>query len=217
MESLAYFLHSLHSPEGIMNLIRSGGLLLISAIVFSETGLLVGFFLPGDSLIITAGIFTSSSELTGQPLFSLSSMLICLSFAAVIGDQSGYFLGSRLGVWVQHQKNSWFIKKKHLRDAHEFYEKHGDRAIILAHFVPIFRTFVPFTAGAAKMSYRRFARVNVIGALLWVWSMTLAGHYLGQTPWAKKLHQIILIVIFVSILPMIYSITKAWINKRKAA
>lgn len=216
MEQLLEFVKNLHSSEGVTELIRMGGLALITFIIFAETGLLFGFFLPGDSLIITAGIFTASNEITGEPLFSLSQMLLYLSIAAIIGDQCGYFLGTRAGEWVRHRPDSFFIKKKHLKKAHDFYEKYGSAAIILAHFMPILRTFVPFAAGASKMTYSKFARVNVIGALLWVWSMTFIGHYIGTTPLAKKLDRIIVLVVFVSILPMIISfIRKVYFSNRK--
>jgi membrane-associated protein len=216
MEHVFEFLKNLHSSEGIIGLIRTGGLALIAFIIFAETGLLVGFFLPGDSLIITAGIFTAANEMTDAPLFSLNQMLLWLSIAAIIGDQCGYFLGTRAGEWVRHRPDSWLIKKKHLKKAHDFYEKYGSLAIILAHFMPILRTFVPFAAGASKMTYSKFARVNVIGAVLWVWSMTLIGHYIGTTPLAKKLDRIIVLVVFVSILPMIISfVRKVYFSNRK--
>jgi len=212
METILEFIKSLHSPEGMGDMIRSGGLLLLAIIVFAETGLLIGFFLPGDSLLITAGIFTSTDGAGGLGILELWPLLIVLSICAVVGDQVGYFLGRKSGAMIFEKRDTFLFKKKHVIAAHKFYEKKGGRAIIFARFVPILRTFVPFVAGVAKMNPANFTKYNAVGGVLWVFSMVLIGHKLGKTAWANHLHQIIIVVIFVSILPMIISGLKAWLR-----
>lgn len=210
MESLLHSLKELHSAEGIRHIIEAGGMLALIGIVFAETGLLVGFFLPGDSLLITAGIFAVSDGMGGAPLFNVWILLVTLMAAAIIGDQVGYLLGAKTGDLVYSRKDSLLFKRKHLDAAHAFYEKHGAKALIFARFVPIMRTFVPFAAGMAQMNYRSFVRYNVLGGMLWVISMILIGYFLGQTPLANKIDKIIVVVIFVSILPLIWSGFRAW-------
>lgn len=216
MAELLHFFQNLHSAEGLQELIRTGGLVVVVAIVFSETGLLAGFFLPGDSLLVTAGIFASSDMIGGQPIFHLESLLGCVIVAAVIGDQLGFFLGRKAGPLIFKAEDSWIFKKKHLNSAHAFYEKYGPRALIGARFVPIFRTFVPFVAGVAQMRYWTFFRYSLIGGVVWVSSMVLLGFYLGKTPMAQKLHQVILVIIFVSILPVVITVAKNLIQRRRS-
>jgi len=213
VDAIIEFLKSLHSPEGMGQLIKTGGVLILALIVFAETGLLVGFFLPGDSLLITAGIFTSTDGANGPGILNLWVLLGVLSVCAVVGDQVGYLLGRKAGPLIFRREDSMFFKKKHLLAATEFYERNGGKAIIVARFVPILRTFVPFAAGVAQMRPRDFSRYNVFGGILWVFSMILTGHFLGRTAWANKLHQIILVVIFVSVLPLIFSTLKAFSKK----
>jgi membrane-associated protein len=213
MEAILHFLGNIHTPEGIEALIRSGGLLVLIAIVFAETGLLAGFFLPGDSLLVTAGLLCSRSLSGGEPILNIWTVNLTLMAAAVIGDQVGFWLGRKSGPKIFNRPDNRFFKKKYVMEAHAFYEKHGGKAIILARFVPILRTFVPFVAGVADMSYRRFVAFNIFGGIGWVLSMTLLGYFLGQSPLGEKLHLIILVVIFVSILPMIIGLLKRFLSK----
>jgi membrane-associated protein len=214
MDTILDFLRSLHSADGLRHLVQTGGLVALVGIVFAETGLLAGFFLPGDSLLVTAGIFAAGDGAGGPPLFSLSVLIGVLCVAAVVGDQLGYILGAKTGDLILQRPDGMFFKKKHLTAAHEFYEKHGSKAIVLARFVPILRTFVPFAAGMAKMSYSGFVRFNVIGGILWVSSMILLGYFVGMTPLGQQLHRVILVVIFVSVLPLFISVGKAWMRLR---
>jgi membrane-associated protein len=196
-------------------LVHSGGLALLVTIVFSETGLLVGFFLPGDSLLVTAGIFAASDGMGGPGLFSLATLLGSLSAAAIMGDQVGYVLGSRTGHLISRRPDSLLFKQKHLKAAHDFYEKYGPRAIILARFVPIFRTFVPFAAGMAGMKYSTYLRFDIVGGILWICSMILLGYFLGRSPLADQLHKVILVVIFVSVIPIVASAARGIALKRR--
>jgi membrane-associated protein len=205
----------LYSPEGLETIIRNGGLLLLVAIVFAETGLLVGFFFPGDSLLVTAGVFSSTSFNGNEPVLNIVTLNLSLMAAAIIGDQVGFYLGRKTGPKIFNKPDSRFFKKKYALEAHEFYEKHGGKAIFLARFIPILRTFVPFIAGVADMNYRHFVVYNVVGGISWVFSMTMLGYFLGRSPWGEKLHLIILVVIFVSILPMIVGVMKRFVFNRR--
>ncbi len=173
------------------------GYLVLAAIIFSETGLLVGFFLPGVSLLFAAGFLAS------QDVFSLVPLLLVLSTAAVVGDAVNYQIGKRMGEHVFEKGKLRFIKHSHLMAAKAFYEKHGGQAIILARFAPLVRTFTPFVAGVAKMNCRQFVVYNIIGGVGWVVSMTVAGYFLGQIPWVKaNFEKVVLIIVFVSLLPI---------------
>jgi len=194
IDTLRTFLQSIADVEGI---IRWGGLALVTAIVFAETGLLIGFFLPGDSLLVTAGVFAAAGHLDIRVLLSL------VTLAAVIGDQVGYYIGYRTGPMIFRREDSLLFKKQHLIRAHNFYEKHGGKTIILARFMPIIRTFAPVVAGVGKMDYRRFVSFNIVGGVAWVWSMSMLGYFLGRTipDIDKNIHFVIAVVIFLSILP----------------
>jgi membrane-associated protein len=207
-------LKNLHTAEGIEHLIRAGGLGVLIFIVFAETGLLVGFFLPSDSLLVTAGVLSSRSINGTEPILNYFVLNAALMAAAVIGDQVGYLLGRKTGPKIFDRPDNRFFKKKYAIEAHEFYERHGGKAIILARFVPILRTFVPFIAGVALMSYRKFVIFNVLGGIGWVFSMTTLGYFLGRSPWGEKLHLIILVVVFISVLPMFIGIIKRFVLKR---
>lgn len=208
MEQLLSIIKDLHSPEGLRHIVQTGGLIALTGIIFAETGLLAGFFLPGDSLLVTAGIFASNDGMGGPGIFNVWILLTVLSVAAVVGDQVGFYLGRKAGKLIYQRPDSFFFKKKHLKDAHDFFEKHGPKALIFARFVPIFRTFVPFTAGIGQMNYAKFVRYNVVGGILWIFSMVLLGYYLGTTPLANELHKVIIVVVFVSILPIVFSFAK---------
>src|SRR5208282_3974911 len=146
-DALKSFLHALYNVE---QLVRWGGTILVSGIVFVETGLFVGFFLPGDSLLVTAGIFAAAGQL------SLYWLLVPVSVCAIAGDQLGYWIGRKMGQGLYNRPDSRFFKRRHLEQAHEFYEAHGGQTIIIARFVPIIRTFCPPVAGAARMNYTRY-------------------------------------------------------------
>ena len=182
METLYHFLANLHTAEGIENLIRAGGLTVLIFIVFAETGLLVGFFFPGDSLLVTAGVLCSKSMNGGEPILDFYLLNFSLILAAIIGDQVGFWLGRKTGPKIFDKPDNRFFKKKYAIEAHQFYEKHGGKAIVLARFMPILRTFVPFIAGVADMPYRRFFFFNIFGGIGWVLSMTSLGYFIGQSP-----------------------------------
>jgi|SRR5271154_2189194 len=202
IEFLKQILAQLYNVRG---LIEWGGPILVCAIVFVETGLFVGFFLPGDSLLVTAGVFAGAGHL------SLSVLLIFVTLCAIAGDQLGYFIGRIAGQTLYKREDSRFFRKRHLERAHEFYEKYGGKTIILARFVPIIRTFCPPVAGAAKMNYAHYLLYDIFGGVLWVWSMTLLGYTLGRTVpnIDKRIHFVIAAVIVASLLPAIYSTWKA--------
>lgn len=199
MESIRHFLHSLYDPEGLRQLISWGGPALVCAIIFVETGLFVGFFLPGDSLLVTAGIFA------GQHVISLRWLLLPGILCAILGDQVGYWIGRSTGPALYRREDSLFFRRSHLQRAHEFYEKYGGRAVILARFVPIVRTFCPPVAGAAAMRYSTYLIYDIFGGTLWISSMLLGGYVAGSRipNIAKYLHYIIAGIIFLSILPPI--------------
>ncbi len=206
----------LYSPEGLTTIIRTFGLIGLTAIVFAETGLLVGFFLPGDSLLVTAGIL-SCPEAAGGGMFDPFVLAACLIVAAIVGDQVNYVLGRKAGELVFSRPDGRLIKRKHFEDAHAFYMAHGGSAILLARFVPILRTFVPFVAGAAQMPYRSFVVFNVVGGGSWVVSMVLIGHFLGQTPLAKNLHGVIIVVVAISLIPLVVGALRQYWSARVAA
>jgi membrane-associated protein len=215
MEQLLSLIKELHSPEGLRHIVQAGGLIALTGIIFAETGLLAGFFLPGDSLLVTAGIFASNDGMGGPGIFNVWILLTVLSVAAIVGDQVGFYLGRKAGKLIYERPDSFFFKKKHLKEAHDFFEKHGPKALIFARFVPIIRTFVPFTAGIGQMNYSKFVRYNVVGGLLWIFSMVLLGYYLGTTPLANELHKVIVVVVFVSVLPIFFSFAKRFLTKFK--
>lgn len=180
------------------------GYLVLAVIIFSETGLLVGFFLPGDSLLFAAGFLAS------QGIFSIVPLIVILSVAAIVGDAVNYHLGKRLGESVFEKGKLRFIQHSHLMAAKAFYEKHGGQAIILARFAPLIRTFTPFVAGVAKMNYRQFVLYNIVGGVGWVVSMTVAGYFLGQLPWVKaNFEKVVLLIVFLSLLPIVIGVWRA--------
>jgi membrane-associated protein len=181
----------------VKELVLWAGYIGMPIIVFAETGLLIGFFLPGDSMLVTAGLFAS------QGLFNIVWLNIVLIVAAISGDAVGYYIGKTGGHALYMRENSRFFKKEHLIKTREFYEKYGGITIILARFMPFARTFAPVVAGIAEMSYSRFASFNIIGGTAWVLSMTLIGYFLGSMfPGIEKhIELVILIIIFISVLP----------------
>jgi len=194
MEILWDLFHRIYDVEF---LVRTGGLLVLIVIVFIETGLLVGFFLPGDSLLVTAGIFAARGDL------DLLTLNITLSLAAIAGDTVGYGIGARTGPKIFTRENSFFFNRKHLISAKEFYDRHGGFTIFIARFVPIIRTFAPVVAGVGAMQYRKFISYNVFGGIFWVMTTTLTGYFLGtMIPNIQEhIHVVIAIVIVLSLLP----------------
>ncbi len=213
-ESGLDLIKSLHKADTLIQLISSGGIAVITAIVFAETGLLAGFFLPGDSLLITAGVIANPANPNHLEGFHLPWVLLSLNIAAIVGNQTGFFLGRKFGQWIEgREKSSFFLNKKHLKNAQGFYQKYGVFSIIAARFIPIFRTFVPFSAGAARMPYRKFLVWDLFGGTLWIQSLVWIGYYLGQTELANRLDKIILLVIIVSTLPVIITAIRAKLSK----
>jgi len=205
LESILHFLHSLYNPEGLRELIRWGGPPLVCLIIFVETGLFVGFFLPGDSLLVTAGIFA------GQNVIPLRWLLVPGILCAIFGDQLGYWIGRSAGPALYRREDSFFFRRSHLQRAHEFYEKYGGRAVVLARFVPIVRTFCPPVAGAARMRYSTYLVYDIFGGAFWIGSMLLGGYLAGSRipNVGQYLHLIIGGIIFLSILPPIIGILRA--------
>lgn len=200
MEVITEFFSKLGNLE---DLIKWGGLTVLIIIVFAETGLLVGFFLPGDSLLITAGLIAA------QGFLDIYILNISLIAAAIIGDQVGYLFGKKTGPKIFKREKSRFFAKDHLVKANHFYEKYGGKAIIYARFVPFARTFAPIVAGVANMNYRKFVSFNIFGGFFWVLSMTLSGYYFGNIPFVKKNFEYVIIgVIFLSLLPVILGYLK---------
>jgi membrane-associated protein len=202
LETLKQWFHFLTDVQG---LIQAFGYLGLSIIVFTETGLMIGFFLPGDSLLVTAGLFAARGDL------NIVWLNVLLSFMAIAGDATGYYIGKKLGPALFKREDSLLFKKKHLLAAHDFYERHGGKTIIIARFVPIIRTFAPVVAGIGQMSYRRFAMFNIVGGIGWVFSMTMVGYALLKIfPQAEKhIHIIIVVVIVLSILPGVIEVLRA--------
>lgn len=208
------WLQQLHSEAGIRQIVGDLGLVALVLIIFAETGLLAGFFLPGDSLLVTAGILTVSTE-SRPALLELWPTIGALTLAAIVGNEVGRRLGARLGTTVRSRPDGWFFRRRHLDAAEAYYTEKGALSLVLARFVPILRTFVPFVAGMARMDGRRFLLWNVIGAVLWIPSLLLLGHYIGTTPLAEKLHQVILVVIGISLLPIVVGGLRAWLRSRR--
>jgi membrane-associated protein len=211
MQSLLDLFHKIYDVQGI---VRIGGLALITAVVFAETGLMVGFFLPGDSLLVTAGLFCTNVD--GQePLLNIVWLNLLVIAAAIAGDTLGYWIGAKVGPKIFTREKSLFFSKKHLLRTKEFYERHGGKTIIIARFVPIIRTFAPVVAGVGKMRYRQFITFNVFGGIAWSLSMTLLGFTLGKAypPIVKQIDKVIIVIIAVSLMPMVISYL---LNRKKS-
>lgn len=207
LETLHEFFSRLYQFD---ELIRWGGYTVLFIIVFAETGLLAGFFLPGDSLLVTAGLVSAVDGVLDIRIVALS-----LCVAAVIGDTVGYWVGYYFGPRLFSKEDSFFFHKDHLTRTKKFYDKYGSKTIVIARFVPIVRTFAPTVAGVGRMEYRKFLFYNVAGGIAWVLSMTLSGYFLGSMipDIEKHVHWVILIVIILSFLPIL----KEWLDHRKAS
>ena len=210
MEFLWDLFHKIYDVE---SLVRYGGLVGLTAIVFVETGLLIGFFLPGDSLLVTAGLFAARGDL------DLLTMNIVLSLAAILGDTVGYNIGARAGPKIFTRENSLLFNRKHLITTKEFYERHGGFTIVIARFIPILRTFAPVVAGVGGMQYKKFLAYNVFGGIGWVATTTCGGYFLGQMipNIDEHIHVVIVVVIFLSLLPAIIKFAQEKMKARRAA
>jgi len=197
-------------------LIQWAGYVGLTAIIFTETGLFFGFFLPGDSLLVTAGLIASGVlEAKGVSL-NVYTLGLLLTAAAIAGDNTNYWIGRLTGPRIFRRDESIFFRRRHVERAHEFYERHGAKTIVLARFMPIIRTFAPLVAGVAQMNYRTFLTCSVLGGIAWIWSMLFIGYFLGRyIPGVEEhVEVVILVVIFISFLPGIVS---WWRQRRRAA
>lgn len=208
MQSLLDLFHQL---TNVRELVRVGGYVGLTGIIFAETGLLVGFFLPGDSLLVTAGLLASQPEY-GLNVYALGALL---TVAAIVGNTVGYLIGRATGPRLFTRDDSLLFKKKHLYRAHEFYEKHGGKTLVLARFMPIVRTFVPVVAGLANMPFGAYTVYNVLGGVAWIWSMLFVGYFLGRSvPGIDKyIELMILVIVGLSVLPAVI----AWWRERSKA
>jgi membrane-associated protein len=197
-----------HRLSNLPELVQWAGLFGLAAIIFSETGLLIGVFLPGDSLLVTAGLLAARGYLN---VYALAPVL---TVAAICGNSVGYFIGRATGPRIFNRENSLFFNKKHAIRAHEFYEKYGRKTIVLAQFMPIIRTFGPVVAGVGGMKFRTFITFNIMGAVFWIWSMVAIGYFLGSyIPGIDQHIEIVVaIVVFISLLPGLIS----WYRGKRA-
>ncbi len=197
-------LASFLNPESLLD---KGGLLLLGLIIFAESGLLIGFFLPGDSLLFVGGFL--SSDAGGQRLPALPIVAAVAFAAAVIGDQVGFWFGRKVGPSLFTRPDSRLFKQEHVARAHDFFERHGAKTIVLARFVPVVRTFTPIVAGVGKMHYRTFVVFNLLGGLLWAVGLTTLGYFLGQIDLVKNnIELAIVAVIALSLLPVAIELVK---------
>ncbi len=198
-----------HRLTNVRELITWGGYIGITFAIFAETGLLVGFFLPGDSLIVTAGLFAALGQ------FDVYFLGLLLSVASIAGNTVGYYIGYGTGQALYSRPDSLLFKRKHLIKAHDFYERHGGATVLLARFMPIVRTFVPVVAGVAKMDLRRYTFYNIVGGLVWIWGMLFIGYFLGRyIPGIDRhIDVVIMAVIALSLTPG----GVAWLRTRRRA
>ena len=217
IQSLLDLLKSLTDPPRLIYLlgkVMTGwlGYAALFAIVFAETGLLIGFFLPGDSLLFTVGVVAGAGQL------NIVAINVLLIIAAIVGDATGYLLGRHAGPHVFNRPDSRFFKREHLVRTHEFYEKHGGKTIVYARFVPIVRTFAPFVAGVAGMPYSRFVMFNVFGGIGWVVLMTMAGYFLGGIPFIQRhFEKVVIAIVLISVLPVVIELLKSRRTLRELA
>ncbi|MDI9886122.1 VTT domain-containing protein [Streptomyces sp. HNM0645] len=195
-------------------LITTFGLIGVLVIVFAESGLLIGFFLPGDSLLFTTGLLVTT-DVIKQPLWVVCTLIV---LAAIIGDQVGYLFGRKVGPALFNRPDSRFFKQENVEKAHEFFEKYGPKSLVLARFVPIVRTFTPIVAGVSRMNYRSFITFNVIGGVLWGAGVTLLGAALGKVDFVHKhIEAILIAIVLVSVLPIVIEFMRARSRSKKEA
>jgi membrane-associated protein len=207
-----FFVRVFHARE----LLDWGGYPVMMAVIFAETGLLVGFFLPGDSLLVTAGAVVSGGFMDPMGIGAFPNLLlmnVALVTMAILGDAVGFFLGYRAGPRLFNREQSFFFRKDHLVATQAFYEKHGGKTIVIARFMPFARTFAPVVAGIGKMSYARFLSFNVFGGFGWVVSMTFLGYFLGKIIDAKNIERVVYLIIVLSVMPLVIG----WLKQRKKA
>lgn len=205
METLIELINLLTDPDWIM---RNGGLYLVLFIIFAETGLLIGFFLPGDPLLFITGMMIAGTQNHPYPFESqfmnLVFWIILIIIAAVVGNFCGYWFGRKSGNYLLERKESWLFRKKHIESAHEFYERKGGFAIIIARFLPIVRTFAPVIGGVVKMDFKKFSLFNLAGAVAWVGGIVSLGYILGDNTWVKEsLEYVILALVLLSTTPVL--------------
>jgi membrane-associated protein len=218
MELIKHFLDLiLHLDKTLVNVVHDYGnltYLILFLIIFTETGVVIFPFLPGDSLLFVAGALAAQpNPNTGEPLLNIAYLIPLLLAAAFLGDNLNYFIGDYLGPRV-FREDFKLLKRKYLEQTQAFYAKHGGQTIIMARFVPIVRTFAPFVAGVGTMTYRHFASYSIVGAVLWVVSLTLAGYFLGSIPWVKNNFTFVIygIVLF-SVLPPLWQFLRSKLSK----
>lgn len=212
-----HWLRDLPKPDHLQQLLNLGGpiwvgYLILMAIVFSETGLLVGFFLPGDSLLFAAGVLSSKAvDAEGGHVLEVGWLIVLLSLAAVLGDAVNYYLGLQMEERVFEKGRLRWVKHEHLLAAKAFYERHGGKAIVLARFAPLVRTFTPFVAGVARMGYRRFAIYNIAGGIGWVALVSLAGYWLGRIQFVSDhFEHVLVLIVVLSLVPIAIGFWRAW-------
>ncbi len=217
IHSLLDIWRSLTDPERLIRLLSQvitgwAGYALLAGIVFAETGLLVGLFLPGDSLLFTVGVVAGAGDLDIVRICAL------LTVMSILGDQSGYFLGLRTGPTIFRRKDSLLFKREYVTRTQEFYEKYGGKTLVYAKFVPIVRTFAPFMAGVGRMRYARFFSFNIFGGIGWVLSMTLGGYYLGNVSLVRRnFEKVVIAIVLVSVLPMVVQIWKSRMTRGRGS
>jgi membrane-associated protein len=214
MHAIFDWLKSLYDPLVLEHMAQSGGLPLLALIVFAETGLLVGFFLPGDTMLFIAGVVASNLGPDGLPYLNVWALNAALIGAAIVGDQLGYFLGYKTGHAIFTREEGFFFKRKHAVKAHAFYTKYGTWAVLLAKFAPVLRTFVPFMAGVGEMNYRKYLLVDSACVVLWITLVVQAGYHLGKSA-QKELHYIVLGIAVVSMLPVAIGVISEFMASRR--
>lgn len=208
------FKSALQSMGNVEQMIKTGGIPVMTFIVFAETGLLFGFFLPGDSMIVVAGILTVANG-ERAALLDPWTLCGCLMLAAIVGNELGRWLGVKFGERVENWEDGWLYKRRYLEAARNYYAEKGAASLVMARFIPVIRTFVPFVAGMGKMPPQRFFLWNVAGAVIWIGSLVLLGQLIGNTPLAKNLGWVTVGIIFVSFLPVLIKVGKVWVTSRR--
>lgn len=221
MDTLREILYRLRDviPGGnIEALLTWGGYPVLMAIIFAETGLLIGFFLPGDSLLVTTGVLINAEQINPFGLSTFGNLLVMnlvLSAMAILGDTIGYSIGYKAGPKIFTREQSLFFRKDYLIATQKFYEKHGGKTIVLARFMPFARTFAPVVAGVGQMSYKRFISYNIFGGIGWVFSMSFLGYYLGKVLGAKQIEKVVILIIVISVLPPVIGAIRAHLAAKK--